>query len=138
MDERQPPIGISASVLNELRAHAREADPEECCGLVVSDGARRHGRVVRCHNEMALRHEEDPEAFPAADNRVGYYISPRDVIAVLRETERTGAAVTAVYHSHVGARAYLSKLDLRYLENALFPFPDADQIVLSVIDHRVS
>ncbi len=136
MDEQQLPVGIPARILNELCEHARETEPEECCGLVLSEGRLRYGRTVRCHNEMTKRHEEDPNAFPR-DNQAAYYMSTGDVLAVTREAERAGATVTAVYHSHVGAPAYLSELDLSYARHALFPFPDADQIVLSVFEHHV-
>jgi proteasome lid subunit RPN8/RPN11 len=131
------PVGIPARVLNELCEHARASDPEECCGLVVSEGPHRYGRVVRCRNVMTQRHREDPLAFPR-DNTAAYYMSESDVIGVAQEAERTGAAITAVYHSHVGAAAYLSDLDLAYARHGLFPFPDADQIVLSVLEQRVS
>jgi proteasome lid subunit RPN8/RPN11 len=135
-DEPALPVGIPARILNELCEHAREAEPEECCGLVVSEGSLRYGRAVRCHNEMTRRHEEDPDEFPR-DSRSAYYMSMRDVLEVSREAERSGEHVTAVYHSHVGAGAYLSKDDLAYARHALFPFPFADQIVLSVIERSV-
>jgi proteasome lid subunit RPN8/RPN11 len=133
--EPAEPVRVPASVLNELRAHAREGD-EECCGLVLSEGDQRYGRAVRCQNEMTRLHSENPEEFPR-DGRAAYYMSMRDVLDISREAERTGERVTAVYHSHVGAAAYLSKDDLAYAWNPLFPFPDADQIVLSVFEHTV-
>jgi len=135
-DEPESPIGIPARILNELCEHARDAEPEECCGLVLSEGALRFGRAVRCQNEMTLRHDEDPAGFPR-DNRSAYYMSARDVLAVTREAERTGEHVTAVYHSHVGAGAYLSPVDLSYAQHAAFPFPHANQIVLSVFERSV-
>lgn len=136
MDEPELPVTIPARVLNELRAHARESSPEECCGLVFRAGARRYGRAVRGHNVMTQRRAEDPELFHA-DNRSAYYMSERDVMAAIREQEETGADVTAVYHSHVGANAYLSDADLAYARHPLFPFPGADHIVLSVLGNRV-
>jgi len=135
-DEPASPVGIPARILNELCEHAREAEPEECCGLVLSEGDLRYGRAVRCRNEMTRRHEEEPDEFPR-DGRAAYYMSMRDVLEISREAERSGEHVTAVYHSHVGAAAYLSKDDLAYARNPLFPFPYADQIVLSVFDHTV-
>jgi proteasome lid subunit RPN8/RPN11 len=135
-DEPAQPIGIPARILNELCEHAREAEPEECCGLVLSDGGLRYGRAVRCRNEMTRRHEEDPIEFPR-DSCSAYYMSAGDVLAVTREAERSGEHVTAVYHSHVGAGAYLSRDDLAYAQHALFPFPFADQIVLSVFERSV-
>ena len=64
-------------------------------------------------------------------------MSARDVLAVAREADRSGERVTAVYHSHVGAAAYLSPDDLSYAQHAAFPFPGADQIVLSVFERSV-
>jgi proteasome lid subunit RPN8/RPN11 len=135
-DEPASPIGIPARILNEICEHARDAEPEECCGLVLSDRMLRYGRAVRCQNEMTRRHDEDPAEFPR-DNRSAYYMSARDVLAVTREAERTGERITAVYHSHVGAGAYLSPDDLIYAQHAAFPFPGADQLVLSVFERSV-
>lgn len=129
-------MGIPARVLNELCEHAREADPSECCGLVVSEGAQRYGRVVRCQNVMNERHHEDPLAFPR-DDSAAYYMRESDVMAVRRDADAAGVAITAVYHSHVGERAYLSELDLAYARHPLFPLPEADQIVLSVFESRI-
>ena len=47
-------------------------------------------------------------------------------------------SVTAVYHSHVGAGAYLSEMDLEYAENEFFPFPESDQLVVAVLDSKVA
>jgi adenylyltransferase/sulfurtransferase len=136
MDEPELPVPIPARILNELRAHARESDPEECCGLVFRDGPHRYGRAVRGHNVMTQRQAEDPRYF-RGDNRTAYYMSEGDVVAAIREQEERGTAVTAVYHSHVGAGAYLSESDLSYARHPLFPFPCADHIVLSVLPDRV-
>jgi proteasome lid subunit RPN8/RPN11 len=129
-------VGIPARVLNELCEHARESDPEECCGLVIGGGGHRYGHAIRFRNVMSQRHAEDPLAFPR-DNTTAYYMSEKDVLAVQQEAAEHGAAVTAVYHSHVGAGAYLSEIDLAYARHPLFPFPGADQIVLSVFEHQV-
>jgi proteasome lid subunit RPN8/RPN11 len=48
------------------------------------------------------------------------------------EAERAAETVTAIYHSHVGSGAYLSDMDLEYARHALFPFPEADQIVVAL------
>lgn len=128
---------IPAQVLHEMMSHALEARPEECCGLIVGGETERFRHLVRCHNEMTARHNEEPERFPR-DNHSAFYMSERDVLSVTREAERSGERVTGIYHSHVGARAYLSEMDLEYAESRLFPFPDADWIVLAVFDRNVS
>lgn len=119
-----------------MMKHALETRPEECCGLIVGDASVPFRQVHRCHNEMTARHNDEPARFPR-DNHSAFYMSPGDVEAVLREAERSGERVTAVYHSHVGAGAYLSEMDLAYAQSELFPFPEADWIVLGVFERSV-
>jgi proteasome lid subunit RPN8/RPN11 len=64
-------------------------------------------------------------------------MSEHDYLKAVQEAEAAGARVTAVYHSHVGAGAYLSPMDLEFAEQPLFPFPEADQIVIPVYDRTV-
>jgi proteasome lid subunit RPN8/RPN11 len=137
VDEALAPVTISRPLLHELRQHARETLPEECCGLIVGDVGERYQRLVRCRNEMTLLHRQQPQEFPR-DGRSAFYMNPQDVLRVREEAEAGGEAVTAVYHSHVDMGAYLSELDLEYAEHGLFPFPEADQIVVSVVDGRVA
>lgn len=132
VDEDLSPVRIPAEVLHELRKHARESVPDECCGLILQEGPERYGRVFPCLNVMTSLHEEDAIAFPRTSESA-YYMNPVDLL----EVHRSGDTVTAVYHSHVGAGAYLSRIDLDYANDALYPYPDADQIVLSVVGETV-
>lgn len=136
VDSSQEPVAISGHILDELFKHAVEAEPEECCGLVIGNSLERYRRVVRCRNEMTARHSEDPVVYPR-DGRAAFYMSEHDYLKAWRDAEEAGEEVTAVYHSHVGAGAYLSDVDLAYAENPLFPFPKADQIVVPVYERRV-
>ncbi len=65
-------------------------------------------------------------------------MSEIDYMRAVRRAEARGQHVTAVYHSHVGADAYLSEMDLAFAENDLFPFPEAAQIVIAVWGRSVS
>ena len=106
----EPRVVLPAEVLTTLYEHAVERGRagEECCGLVVASPERRYAAVVPCRNIMSQKHQHDPVAWPR-DNRTAYFMHPED----LRDE------------------------DLAYVGNALFPFPAADQIVLSVHDRRV-
>ena len=136
VDQTLAPVPIPARILHELCQHALETSPEECCGLIVGNSLERYLRVVRCRNEMTAKNIEDSITYPR-DGRAAFYMSPDDYVKVLEEAEVAGEIVTAVYHSHVGAGPYLSEMDLAYALHAGFPFPEADQIVLDVFDHRV-
>jgi len=136
VDPTRTPIRLPAPLLLELCNHALETLPEECCGLIFGDASERYRRVVRCRNVMTALHQKDPAVYPR-DGRAAFYMSEHDYIKALEEAGTSGAQVTAVYHSHVGAGAYLSSMDLEYAEQPLFPFPEADQIVLPVYDRTV-
>lgn len=130
------PVPFPASVLNELCSHALGAAPEECCGLVTGTATERFQQVHRITNVMTKMHLADATTF-RRDARHAYYMAETEYLRAQKEAESRGHAVTAVYHSHVEAGAYLSEEDLVYAENPLFPFPRAAQIVLSILAGRV-
>lgn len=136
VDSALPPVAIPRRLLNEIFTQAIETLPEECCGLVLGTAGERYREVARCRNEMTRLHRRDPETFPR-DGREAFYMSERDYLEAKTRAEVRGERVTAVYHSHVDYGAYLSELDQAYAAQALFPFPDADQLVVSVLDGRV-
>ncbi len=57
--------------------------------------------------------------------------------SIRREADTRHETVSAVYHSHFGQGCYLSQDDLAFAAHPLFPFPDAAQIVVSVLGERV-
>lgn len=128
------PIEVPERIFHEICAHAVQSAPEEeCCGLIIGNALKRYLRVVRCSNVMGARHKEDPEGFPR-DASSAFYMHPGDIEKVSQEAQERGEQISAVYHSHIGAGVYLSHLDLAYAEHDFFPFPDADQIVVAVIE----
>jgi len=131
-----PPVPIAAALLNEICAHALEADPEECCGLVTGDAACRFARVHRCRNEMTALHRREPARWPR-DGREAFHMNELDYLKVLDEATARGERVTAVYHSHVGPGAYFSETDQEFAAAPAFPFPGADHIVVAVFGGSV-
>lgn len=91
---------------------------------------------MRVTNVMTKMHVADPEAFPR-DARHAYYMSEVEYLRAIEEGEARGEAVSAIYHSHFGQGCYLSEDDLAFAGHPLFPFPEADQIVVSVLSDRV-
>ncbi len=131
-----PPAAISGRVLHELCSHALDVVPEECCGLIMGVVEERFRRVQRITNIMTKMHLSDGIRFPR-DAQHAYYMSEVEYLRAQKEAEARGEVITAVYHSHVGAGAYLSREDLIHAEHPLFPFPAAAQIVLSVLGGKV-
>ena len=123
-------------MLLEICRHALDVAPEECCGLVLGNADERFVRAVRITNVMTKMHVEDPIAFPK-DARHAYYMAEIEYLRALDEAEARSETVSAVYHSHFGQGCYLSQDDLAFAAHPLFPFPEAAQIVVSVLGNRV-
>jgi [CysO sulfur-carrier protein]-S-L-cysteine hydrolase len=127
---------IPVRILNEMHGHALEVHPEECCGLLVGRAEGRFEEVHRCRNDMTRLHELDPATWPR-DGRLAFHMNEIDYQRVLKQAEAAGRLVTGVYHSHVEAGAYFSELDQEFVCQPLFPFPDVEHVVLSVVEGRV-
>jgi proteasome lid subunit RPN8/RPN11 len=133
IDAGRPPLRIAPDVAHELLAHARECYPEECCGLVLGAALAR-ARVVRCTNVQSQRQSRGDSVLDATQ---AFWIDDRELLIALREAERRGERLVAVYHSHVNTAAYLSHTDL---EGALSPdgeplWPGTAYLVVSVFEH---
>ncbi|MBA3768263.1 MAG: M67 family metallopeptidase, partial [Acidobacteria bacterium] len=88
--------------VEEMYAHAREAAPQECCGLV--GGMIETGRAK---NVYRLRNV-------ASDPRVAYEAAPQELFAAQRSMRERGEQLLAIYHSHPRARAPVpSESDVR-------------------------
>lgn len=134
MPEREP-FELSETALAAVAAHAREAYPEECCGVILGggDGDRVH-RLVNIQNRL---HAADPETFPR-DARTAYTVEPRELDAVLEGAVRAGMAFKALYHSHPDHDAYFSQEDRACATPFGEPtWPDTAQVVVSVMDGSV-
>ena len=79
-------ITLSREHLDEMFAHAREASPAECCGLI--GGGRKKARTV-----YRLRNV-------ARDPRVGYEAAPEELFAAQRRMRERGEVLFGIYHSH--------------------------------------
>jgi len=136
MDEALPRLVLPASLWDELNEHALQSNPEECCGLILGDVWERYGRSVRCRNEMTALHQENPGLYPR-DGRAAFHMDPIDYMKVEEEARASEEWITAIYHSHVDFGLYLSDLDVAFATSESCPFPEADQLVLSVRDGEV-
>jgi len=99
---------LSRAAVEEMLAHARETHPAECCGAVVEIGGR---DVVRRFTNIQDRlHGEDPVATPRGAE-TAYTPEPRELYAVLTESEKPGARLKIFYHSHTRVGSYFSGED---------------------------
>ncbi len=126
---------LSETAFGAIAEHAKEAYPEECCGVILSgDGDDEVHRLVNLQNTL---HANDPETF-SRDARTAYTMDPKELEAVLEQAERRGLAFKALYHSHPDHDAYFSAEDKACATPFGEPtYPDTAQVVISVMSGRV-
>lgn len=96
-------VRLPASVLAQVREHAREALPAEACGALVGvSGA--DGAVLHVARALRLENEEQ--------GATRYRISAGAVRAAGAEAAAAGLEVLGFYHSHPGSAHTPSALDL--------------------------
>jgi len=103
-------ISMDRQIIAQICAHAEDAYPFECCGIVTGSANGREWAVHRCANIQNRLHEEDPQQFPE-DARTAYYVDPGDQFRILREAKRAEHTIKGFYHSHPDHEAYFSKHD---------------------------
>jgi proteasome lid subunit RPN8/RPN11 len=86
---------------------------------------------------MTRLHQRDPDAYPR-DGRQAFHMNEADMLRVLEAAEAKGQLVTGVYHSHADAGPYFSEVDQEFARRPGFPFPEAQHIVISVLEGRVA
>src|SRR5690349_5613848 len=86
-------VKLPKSLLEEIRAHAEEVYPHECCGILLGlmnfeSNEREATLAIRCGNMCS----DSPE------NR--YSIDPRELIAAQQLARERGEDIIGFYHSH--------------------------------------
>jgi [CysO sulfur-carrier protein]-S-L-cysteine hydrolase len=110
-------VALPAAIRDAIVAHARDASPNEACGIVVGDrAAAAGGRALRW---VPLR---NPLASPYR-----FAIDPEDLLRLTVETDDADHVFWAIVHSHVASPARPSPTDLRESH-----YPDSVYVVVSL------
>ncbi|HEY9090578.1 M67 family metallopeptidase [Parasphingorhabdus sp.] len=88
---------ISSAILDELHRYAKQAAPEEACGLLFGEGST----VLR-----AARAENVAE-----NRRLNFEIDPAALIAAERAMRDGGEAIIGYFHSHPSGSVKPSRTD---------------------------
>jgi proteasome lid subunit RPN8/RPN11 len=125
---------LTRTLLDIIHADARAGFPNEACGFVVERGGRLE--VVRVTNIQDRMHAENPEQFPRTA-KIAFTMG-QEAVPVLQGHDRGELVIRAIYHSHPQHQAYFSAEDKAQATVWDEPsYPDATQIVVSVIDGEV-
>jgi [CysO sulfur-carrier protein]-S-L-cysteine hydrolase len=80
-------IRLMMGHLDQIIAHAREASPQECCGLI---GGLIEGKAQTIYRTRNI----------ASDPLTTYEAAPEDLFAAQRAMRERGEQLLAIYHSH--------------------------------------
>ncbi|MFQ5430235.1 MAG: Mov34/MPN/PAD-1 family protein [Phycisphaerae bacterium] len=89
--------------LREVYAHARDAYPAECCGMILRSGVR------YCENAQAALQRLEPERHEKAAARA-FQFDAADAIFLAESFDSDDPALV-VYHSHTTGAAVFSRAD---------------------------
>lgn len=128
-------LTLTQKAWEEISSHAMETFPEECCGVILSDGETDQvRRLVNIQNHL---HALDPETYPR-DATIAYAMDQKELESIIHEAETTGAKIKAFYHSHPDHEAYFSQEDRAFATPFGEPtYPESAQIVISIYDRVV-
>lgn len=80
-------IHLTTAQFDQIIAHAREASPQECCGLIGGLIEGKSQTIYRARNV-------------ASDPLTTYEAAPEDLFAAQRAMRERGEQLLAIYHSH--------------------------------------
>lgn len=103
---------LPGAFAEEMKRHALEEDPNECCGIL----AGKEGRVLKLYRMTNV------EASPYR-----YSMDPKELYRTWRAIEDRGWELMAIYHSHTHSAAYPSATDVR-----LATWPEACYLLISL------
>ena len=128
-------LELTEAAWEQISQHAQETFPEECCGVILNDGAS--DQVQRLNNIQNQLHALDPQTYPRTAV-IAYAMDIKELEAVMDAAQKKGAKLKAFYHSHPEHEAYFSAEDKAFACPFGEPtFPESAQIVISLYDRRV-
>jgi proteasome lid subunit RPN8/RPN11 len=129
---------LAKALFDEMKAHALETFPEECCGFILFDVENEVEVVRRIRNVATERHEKDPKSFPR-DGRDGYVMDEKELLTLNNDLDGQSFELRCIYHSHPNGKAYFSKEDEARAKMWDEPiYPEAVYLVLGVDGHSVT
>lgn len=110
-----PPLRVTPDHLATIVAHAREAAPAECCGLIGGVNDHLATTIYRLRNVTL-------------NPLVAYEAAPEELFSAQRQMRERGESLLAIYHSHPRAtEPSPSETDVR-----LAFYPDATYIIVGL------
>jgi len=96
-------LRLSRAVYDNLRAHAEESYPHECCGALLGRPTPDSWQIVSLARTTNIR---------AGSARDRYEIAPAELISIMRDARSRGLEIAGFCHSHPDHPAQWSATDL--------------------------
>jgi [CysO sulfur-carrier protein]-S-L-cysteine hydrolase len=107
------PLKIPKELIDEIVAHARDAHPNESCGILAGKNS------VPTHIYKMKNADPNP--------RIRYLMETQEQFWAFKNMRHNGLEVIAIYHSHPHTEAYPSPTDVK-----LAYYPEAYYILTSL------
>lgn len=112
-------LTIPRALSDEMIAHSRQEDPNECCGIL----AGRNGIVAKLYRIANVT----PSPYR-------YVMEPQEMLNAMRDADSNEWDITAFYHSHTHSPAYPSPTDVRMAQQSGWLGDDVYYILVSLED----
>lgn len=99
-----PSVVLPRECIGQLKAHAKQAYPDECCGALIGRPGERR----------AVHSVHPTENQYSGSRRDRFEIDPREIVRLDRRAEGDGLDIVAFYHSHPDHPARPSATDEQY------------------------
>ncbi len=96
-------LTINQQSIDEMKAHALQEDPNECCGILAGP------------KDAALKLYRITNTTPSPYR---YLMDPQEMLNAMDDAGRNGWDPIAFYHSHTHSRAYPSDTDVRMAQQS--------------------
>jgi len=110
-------LTIAKKFVDDIIAHARQDDPNECCGILAGSAD------VVCKQYRITNTVASP---------VRYLMDPQEQLNAMLDAERNDWDVMAFYHSHTHSAAYPSPTDVRMAQQSGWLGEDVYYILVSL------
>lgn len=107
-------ITIAREIVDEIKKHAREEYPRECCGML----AGREKVITKLFKTKNIAKSMDE-----------YELNPMEQVDAFEEIDRLSLELLGVYHSHPHHPSYPSGLDIQQAF-----YPDTIFFIISLLD----
>ena len=129
---------IPSEYLERIRLQAERDYPIETCGILTGPKNQKEKvtGIHPCRNLQDEYHAQDPASFPRTA-RTAYFIDPRELLRIQKESREKDLEMCVIYHSHVDAGAYFSEEDQRIaLSEGKPAYPGVSYLVVSVTERK--